>query len=239
MGVFLNGTLSLFKPMKMLMVFIALSLNIASVKAVETVFWVDNQSGVAMSGYDPMSYFLGGYGRRGTAEYEYFWEGAVWRFESEGNLMAFRDNPLTYAPQFGGYDATKMAGDLRVSPDPQYGDLYKNRLYLFHSQRNLNEWLELKNKHVKAAQKNWISLYKYSISNNFVVEQIEMEEPLEFAVAENEEIESIVPEEVIEEIPYEEEILYEEEIPDLPATPKLDSADRMGAAGAYFKEQRK
>lgn len=224
--------LSIGKKLQILWVVAFATLGMPSVYAVETVFWVDGHSGVAMSGYDPISYFLRGEGAPGSRNYEYFWEGAVWRFENEGNLKAFRDNPLTYAPQFGGFDATKMATNLRVTPDPRFSDLYNNRLYLFHSQKNLEIWKLLKAKHLKAAQNNWTAQYSYDIGKNFMVTK-----PVEIEVAV---IEPAKPVEVKPEVEEIEELVEEfvkKPIPQGGENGHLDSSQRLGAAGAHFKKK--
>lgn len=153
---------------------------ISIVQAIETVFWVDSNLGVALGGYDPISYFIRGRGVEGSDVYEYFWAGAVWRFENEGNLKAFRDSPLIYSPQFGGFDATKMSVSVQVSPDPRYSDVFENRLYLFHSQKNLDIWKQSRSKFVKSARSHWLDLNVYSINKNFVVDQIaKAKEPID------------------------------------------------------------
>lgn len=152
------------------------------VHAVETVYWVDNQSGVAMAGYDPISYFLRGEGGFGDYHYEYYWSGAVWRFQNEGNLRAFREYPLIYAPQYGGFDALKMSSSVSVTPDPYYNAVYDNRLYLFHSRKNLEIWSRNRKKYIRAAQKNWQSLHVYELGKNFEAPEVV---PDETAMMEN------------------------------------------------------
>lgn len=157
------------------------------VHAVETVYWVDNQSGVAMAGYDPISYFLRGEGGYGDYHYEYYWSGAVWRFQNEGNLSAFREYPLIYAPQYGGYDALKMSSSVSVTPDPYYHSVYENRLYLFHNRKNLEIWSRNREKYIRAAQKNWQALHVYDLGKNFEVPEVE---PDEATMTENAETEA-------------------------------------------------
>ncbi|MBL1420461.1 MAG: hypothetical protein COC24_008125 [Alphaproteobacteria bacterium] len=145
------------------------------VHAVETVYWVDNQSGTAMAGFDPISYFLRGQGDAGDNHYEYYWSGAVWRFQNEGNLAAFREYPLIYAPQFGGYDALKMSTSVSVTPSPYYGEVYDNRLYLFHNKENLDTWSINKKKYIRAAQASWQTMHQYEFFKNFDVIGIDLD----------------------------------------------------------------
>ncbi|PCI85657.1 MAG: hypothetical protein COB24_12370 [Hyphomicrobiales bacterium] len=149
--------------------FVVVFCGSTEVHAVETVYWVDNQSGTAMAGFDPISYFLRGQGDSGDYRYEYYWSGAVWRFQNEGNLVAFREYPLIYAPQFGGYDALKMTSSVSVTPDPRYGEVYGNRLYLFHNKKNLDIWSTNRKKYIRAAQASWQSMHHYGFFKNFDV----------------------------------------------------------------------
>ncbi|GAB4388094.1 MAG: hypothetical protein Kow0025_05280 [Thermodesulfovibrionales bacterium] len=59
--------------------------------------------GVAIKGYDTVAYFLDGMPVKGSAEYEYAWKGAKWRFASAEHRDLFASDPEKYAPQYGGY----------------------------------------------------------------------------------------------------------------------------------------
>src|SRR5918998_21755 len=55
------------------------------VLGVTEVFAVDELSGVALYGFDPVSYFLGEGPKPGLAEYGVIWSGVPWRFASPAN----------------------------------------------------------------------------------------------------------------------------------------------------------
>ena len=61
-----------------------------------------NLSGVAVKGYDPVAYFTEGKPIHGSAEFEYRWQGAKWRFSSAKHLELFKATPEKYAPRYGG-----------------------------------------------------------------------------------------------------------------------------------------
>lgn len=63
---------------------------------------VDAQ-GLAIEGYDPVTYFTRGNPIKGKKEFAYHWMGAEWYFASSGNLELFKSDPEKYAPQYGGY----------------------------------------------------------------------------------------------------------------------------------------
>jgi hypothetical protein len=66
----------------------------------------DNQlavnTGLAISGFDPVAYFTEGKALFGRPELELNLDGAVWRFTNEGNRGAFAKHPEVYAPRFAG-----------------------------------------------------------------------------------------------------------------------------------------
>ncbi|NRA87840.1 MAG: hypothetical protein HRU28_10720 [Rhizobiales bacterium] len=209
--------------------------------AVETVFWVDNQSGVAISGYDPISFFLSGQGRRGDVQYEYFWGGAVWRFENEGNLSAFRDSPLVYIPQFGGYDVVEMSYSKKVTPNPRFSDLYQNRLYLFHSQDSLDIWHKSKEKYIRSASRSWLNLNVGGLGKNFIVQVIKKDKP---SAVTTPDIEFKTKQQLIDEKNAAVKTALadknnDDALEDIASeTIKMDSSSRMGAAGDHFKSKK-
>ena len=77
----------------------------------------DNQlavnTGLAISGFDPVAYFTEGKALFGRPEFELNLDGAVWRFTNEGNRGAFAKHPKVYAPRFAGYDRWRLAAAAR------------------------------------------------------------------------------------------------------------------------------
>ena len=94
----------------------------------------DDLSGFALRGFDPVAYFVSGKPTAGLAEYEYSWDGAVWRFRTEANRAAFMAEPLVYAPSFDGYDAVAIAEDRVVESDPHTFAIIGERLYFFRTE---------------------------------------------------------------------------------------------------------
>ena len=77
---------------------------------------VNPNTGLALSGFDPVAYFTDGKPQFGRPELEFRNNGAVWRFRNEGDRAAFADHPEVYMPRFGGYDpvAEVVFGDLAI-----------------------------------------------------------------------------------------------------------------------------
>lgn len=62
-----------------------------------------NSDGVAIKGYDTVAYFTKGRPIPGNKEFHHLWENAAWFFSSQEHLKLFQDNPVKYAPQYGGF----------------------------------------------------------------------------------------------------------------------------------------
>jgi hypothetical protein len=90
-------------------------------------------SGIALDGFDPVSYFLAEEPTPGLPELETIWGGAAWRFASRANQAAFLSSPDAYAPRLGGYDALAMARGKAVEASPRIATVVDRRLYLFRS----------------------------------------------------------------------------------------------------------
>ena len=70
---------------------------------------VNAQTGLAISGFDPVAYFTDGKARLGRADLELSQGGAVWRFGNWANRAAFEADPGVYTPRFGGFDPVAIA----------------------------------------------------------------------------------------------------------------------------------
>jgi YHS domain-containing protein len=91
----------------------------------------DRHSGLAIHGFDPVAYFIGGTAALGNDAFEHTFGGVAWRFCNEGNLAAFIVDPELYIPQFGGYDPVAVARGVAVPGDPRLWLMSEERLYLF------------------------------------------------------------------------------------------------------------
>lgn len=89
-------------------------------------------SGYALDGLDPVTYFLPGGPRPGSAAHETVWRGAAWRFASAANQAAFEAGPERFLPRLGGNDPVSLAqGRLAEGRSDLYA-VVAGRLYLFH-----------------------------------------------------------------------------------------------------------
>ncbi len=97
------------------------------------VFHQDDATGFVLGGFDPITYLLPEGPQPGRGDLELVWSGVAWRFASAANREAFLRDPETYAPRFGGYDATAIAKGLTVRANPWLSVVRADGLYLFRS----------------------------------------------------------------------------------------------------------
>lgn len=121
-------------------------------------YLTDPLTGVALSGYDPVSYFTDGDPKMGSSELEFYWQGVSWYFASLANLENFRRAPEFYAPQFGGHGAMSMARGYLSQGDPQIYLVLDDELFLFYSAGNKIAFREIVNSARLDARQNWARL---------------------------------------------------------------------------------
>lgn len=103
---------------------------------------VDDLTGFAIGGYDPLAYFVEGRPRPGDKNFQLDWHGATWLFNSEGNMAAFQESPQIYAPVFGGYCAYAVSQGFPAEGNPNHFAIIDKQLYLFASPANRIAFLE-------------------------------------------------------------------------------------------------
>jgi hypothetical protein len=102
----------------------------------------DLRTGLALNGFDPVSYQFGGRPVAGRPDYELVLDGIVWRFASAANRAAFKDAPGVYAPAFAGFDPVGVAAGVAVDSDPSRFAVIGSRLFLFRSDENRRHFLQ-------------------------------------------------------------------------------------------------
>jgi hypothetical protein len=96
----------------------------------------DPHSGLALFGFDPVTYHVELKARPGLQDYELHHQSLVWRFRSAANREAFRADPLVYIPAFGGNDGFSVSQGVMVTGDPETFAMTARGLVLFRSQEN-------------------------------------------------------------------------------------------------------
>ena len=119
---------------------------------------VNDDTGLAISGFDPVAYFTDKAPKAGRPDLELAMGGTVWRFRNEGNRAAFAEHPDVYTPQFGGYDPVAVARGASVPGHPLFWAVTGERLYLFYSDKARAEFLADPGRVIDRATRKWPAL---------------------------------------------------------------------------------
>jgi hypothetical protein len=98
---------------------------------------VDRYTGLAISGYDPVAFYVDRKPVPGSPDFELAYGGAIWRFCNIGNRQAFAARPDIYMPQFGGYDPLGVAHGVAVAGNPSLWVIAGGQLFLFYDRARL------------------------------------------------------------------------------------------------------
>lgn len=116
--------------------------------------------GLALSGFDPVSYFSEDGPVLGNPEYSIVWRGAVWRFASPESLLTFEMNPTAFAPQFGGYCTYSVAHGGTSSSVPEAWVIVNDNLYLMHTTDMVETFRPDMPELITSAQSHWPAALK-------------------------------------------------------------------------------
>ena len=130
------------------------ALNLLAGMAVAGDFF--EKDGVALRGYDPVSYFTVNKPQLGVAAHTHTYKGSTFWFTSEGNRKLFAADPEKYAPQFGGYCAFGVArGGYKVSTQPEAFAVVDGKLYLNYNSDVQKLWQKDVPGFISTAEKRW------------------------------------------------------------------------------------
>jgi peroxiredoxin len=109
---------------------------------------LDSDDKLAVSGYDPVSYFPEGGGKpvKGDKKFVATVGGVKYQFASAKNRDAFNANPSKYEPAYGGWCAWAVRDGEQVEVDPKSFIVRDNRLFLFYDGffgDTRSKWLKL------------------------------------------------------------------------------------------------
>jgi len=119
---------------------------------------VDPQSGLAMNGLDPVSYFTDPTPQFGRPDQEARHEGVIWRFRNEGNKAAFLADPEVYMPRYGGYDPIALGRGLAVAGNPLVWAVVGERLYFFFNEAARERFIADPGEAILHADNKWPSV---------------------------------------------------------------------------------
>jgi len=117
-----------------------------------------NLQGIALDGYDLVSYFQGK-PVKGSSAVSLNWQGNTYYFSNAQNLQAFKQHPDQYQLAYGGWCAYAMgeSGDL-VEVNPLAYKIIDQTLYLFYKTdlvNTLKRWEKNEASLKQSADANW------------------------------------------------------------------------------------
>lgn len=125
---------------------------------------VNVQNGLALAGYDPVTYFMDGKPAKGQSAISFNNAGAIYYFSTKANLELFKKDPSKYTPQFGGWCAYAMGvKGQKVEVDPETFKIINGKLYLFYNSylnNTLLKWNKDEIELLPKATANWQKLAK-------------------------------------------------------------------------------
>jgi hypothetical protein len=88
--------------------------------------------GLALQGYDPLSYFLAKGPTLGKKQFEHTERGVTYHFVSKENRDAFAAEPQKWEPPYGGWCAYAVIDGEKVDIDPLNFEVIDGKVYLFY-----------------------------------------------------------------------------------------------------------
>jgi YHS domain-containing protein len=99
-----------------------------------------DKNGVALEGYDPVSYFVDGKPAKGDPMIEATYNGALYHFVSQSHRATFESDPAKYVPAYGGYCGYAASiGKVRPA-DPRLWSVVDGRLIIQHTKGAVELW---------------------------------------------------------------------------------------------------
>lgn len=119
---------------------------------------VSGASKVALSGFDPVSFFEGDKPLNGIHEITSTYQDAIYFFASEENKATFEKDQDKYVPAYGGFCAVGVSVGNLLPVDMATAGVYKGKLYINLSPRVLEMFEGDKDGFIERADKAWPGL---------------------------------------------------------------------------------
>jgi hypothetical protein len=92
---------------------------------------------------------------KGSPDYEHVWQGARWHFANAEHRDMFAEDPLSYAPRFGGFCSGGMTLGVMAPADPEAWAIVDGKLYLASSGGALERFTGNLVANIPKAEGNW------------------------------------------------------------------------------------
>lgn len=147
------------KQIILLLTFFSLSLVALAQKSAINFNYNVDKSGIAIKGYDPVSYMYGEEPVKGNKNYAFTINGVTYLFTNAKNRDMFKMNPEKYEPAYGGWCAYAMGNSgEKVEIDPETFKIIEGKTYLFYNfyfTNTLKDWNKDEKNLKSKAELNW------------------------------------------------------------------------------------
>ena len=114
-----------------------------------------DSNGLALRGYDPVSYFSDNRAEPGNSGISAEHGGATYYFSNENNRDEFLREPRLYEPHYGGFCAYGVAVGQKFDGDPEVFMIVEGKLYLQLDRATQTLWKAELNKNIAIADRTW------------------------------------------------------------------------------------
>ncbi len=135
---------------------LGLFLLVAGAAKGQSVYYSEN--GIAINGFDAVSYINEGKAVKGNSVYAHQWGSTTWLFSSQSNLDLFKADPEKFAPQYGGWCAYGVSENHKSPTDPNAFTVAGGKLFLNYSIRVMQKWRSDTTQYIRRANQNWPAL---------------------------------------------------------------------------------
>lgn len=132
---------------------IAAGCVVSAARAATSAVYIED--GVAWDGHDPVAYFTMNGPMPGLQEFAFDHNGVTVLFANDEHRAMFADDPMRYAPQYGGYCAYAMSQGQIAPTVPEAWTVYEDKLYLNFSLKTRELWLQDVPGHIVKADAFW------------------------------------------------------------------------------------
>ena len=116
---------------------------------------VNTEQGLAVKGYDPVSYFTTGQPTTGLTQFSTSYKGVTYRLASAENRDRFIATPEKFVPQYGGYCAYAISLNKIADIDPEQWAIVNDKLYLNNGFLAKSLWSLDKTSNIARGDHNW------------------------------------------------------------------------------------
>ncbi len=117
-------------------------------------------SGIALSGYDVVSFYTESKAIRGNDAFSFKWKDAVWLFSTQQHLDSFKQSPAKYEPAYGGYCAYGTSRGYKAPTQADTWMVLKNKLYFNYNLKVKEAWEKNRDVYIDSANVKWLLIKK-------------------------------------------------------------------------------